>query len=156
MAILGFELEEIVRLIRMLEESGLDEIVLKEDARYLRVRGPRPATSVTAKTAHSSTAVHPISPPRALPPVQDIQAIAVDQVALESPMMGMFYRSEKPGGPPLVSIGHAIAIGQPIGIIEAMKIFSEVLAEHAGIVVSVPAVDGGLVHAGEPLVILRI
>ena len=40
MAILGFELEEIVRLIRMLEESGLDEMVIREETRYLRVRGP--------------------------------------------------------------------------------------------------------------------
>lgn len=153
MAILGFELEEIVRLIRMLEESGLDEIVLKEDARYLRVRGPRPANSVPAQAAHSSTVSHHV--PRALPPVLDAQEIAADEVVLESPMMGMFYRSEKPGGPPLVSVGQAVSIGQPIGIIEAMKIFSEVLAEHAGVVDSVPAADGELVHAGAPLVILR-
>jgi len=154
MAILGFELEEIVRLIRMLEESGLDEIVFKEDARYLRVRGPRPASSVVpAQTAHTNTQ----SPhaQRALPPVPETQEIAEDQIALESPMMGMFYRSEKPGGPPLVTVGQSVVVGQPIGIIEAMKIFSEVLAEHAGIVISVPAVDGQLVHAGAPLVILR-
>ncbi len=70
-------------------------------------------------------------------------------------MMGMFYRSEKPGGPPLVSVGQSVSIGQAIGIIEAMKIFSEVLAEHAGVVVAVPATDGELVHAGAPLVVLR-
>jgi acetyl-CoA carboxylase biotin carboxyl carrier protein len=153
MAILGFELEEIVRLIRMLEESGLDEIVFKEESRYLRVRGPRAVGSVAATPAHKSTPTY--HPPRSLPPVPEAQGLAEDEIALESPMMGMFYRSEKPGGPPLVTIGQAVSVGQPVGIIEAMKIFSEVLAEHAGVVVSVPATDGELVHPGAPLVILR-
>src|SRR5580658_3980196 len=152
MAILGFELEEIVRLIRMLEESGLDEIVFKEDARYLRVRGPRAGNSIPVPARNSTDSNYA---PRALPPAHEIHDIAEDQIVLESPMMGMFYRSEKPGGPPLVSIGQPVAVGQPIGIIEAMKIFSEVLAEHAGVVVSVPAVDGELVRAGEALVVLR-
>jgi acetyl-CoA carboxylase biotin carboxyl carrier protein len=157
MAILGFELEEIVRFIHMLEESGLDEIVFQEDVRYLRVRGPRPVASAPPQAPVSSSVTRsaPQSAPRALPPVSDVAKIAEDQIALESPMMGMFYRSEKPGGPPLVVVGQDVAVGQPIGIIEAMKIFSEVLAEHAGVVVAVPATDGELVHAGAPLVILR-
>jgi len=67
----------------------------------------------------------------------------------------MFYRAEKPGGPPLVTVGQHVSIGQIIGIIEAMKIFSEVLAEHAGVVIAVPAQDGQLVHAGAPLIVLR-
>lgn len=150
MAILGFELEEIVRLIQMLEESGLDEIVLKEDNRYLRVRGQRSPTTSVGPT-HASAPPQQLQ--RSLPPAEP--ETFEDQVTLTSPMMGMFYRAEKPGGPALVSVGQPVAVGQVIGIIEAMKIFSEVLAEHAGTVVSVPAVDGELVHAGAPLIVLR-
>ena len=154
MAILGFELEEIVRLIQMLEESGLDEIVFKEESRYLRVRGPR--TGGSAAPTQNAAPPSAARAQRALPPAAPTPAgIPDDQIALASPMMGMFYRSEKPGGPPLVVIGQAVSVGQAIGIIEAMKIFSEVLAEHAGVVVAVPAVDGELVQAGEALVVLR-
>ena len=78
-----------------------------------------------------------------------------DHLPLVSPMVGVFYRSGKPGDPPLVEIGQVVAKDQPIGIIEAMKIFSEIPAEHSGIVVAVPAEDGQLVEAGTPLVILR-
>lgn len=154
MAIFGFELEEIVRVMQMLEESGLDEIVIKEEARYLRVRGPRTMSGPAPYANAPAPQARPVQ--RSLPPpALAVAAVADDEIALASPMMGMFYRSEKPGGPPLVTIGQAVTVGQAIGIIEAMKIFSEVLAEHAGVVVAVPAVDGELVRAGEPLIILR-
>ena len=54
-----------------------------------------------------------------------------------------------------IEIGQLIAREQPIGIIEAMKIFSEIPAEHGGIVVALPAQDGQLVQSGTPLVILK-
>ncbi len=166
MAILGFEIEEITKFVQMLEESGLDEIVIKEEGRYLRMRGPRQSRPSASQPPEFAAA--PIYPQaqRALPPARQpskhkpgaepvVPVMPADQMALESPMMGMFYRSEKPGGPALVNVGQSVSVGQVIGIIEAMKIFSEVLAEHAGIVVAVPAVDGELVHAGAPLVIIR-
>ena len=70
-------------------------------------------------------------------------------------MVGVFYRTGKPGDPPLIEVGQRIVRDQPIGIIEAMKIFSEIPAEHGGIVVAIPANDGQLVQAGTPLVILK-
>lgn len=158
MAILGFELEEIVRLLQMLEESDLDEIVIKEEDRFLRIRGPRRARAVAAapSVVDSPAPVLSKTPP-ALPAKPDTPAMAAaeDEIVLTSPMMGMFYRSEKPGAPSMVNIGQTISVGQTIGIIEAMKIFSEVPAEHAGVVVAIPAQDGQLVQLGTPLVILR-
>jgi acetyl-CoA carboxylase biotin carboxyl carrier protein len=70
-------------------------------------------------------------------------------------MVGVYYRAGKPGDPPLVEVGQLIAKDQPIGIIEAMKIFSEIPAEQGGMVVAIPAKDGQLVQAGTPLVILK-
>jgi acetyl-CoA carboxylase biotin carboxyl carrier protein len=77
------------------------------------------------------------------------------EIALVSPMVGVYYRSGKPGDPPLVEVGQVVVRDQPIGIIEAMKIFSEIPAEHGGTVVAVPAQDGQLVQAGTPLVIVK-
>ncbi len=70
-------------------------------------------------------------------------------------MMGVFYRAEKAGAAPLVNVGDRVSIGQTVGILEAMKVFSEFKAEHAGIIASIPAQDGQLVQAGAPLVVLR-
>ncbi len=54
MAILGFELEEIVQVIRIVEEHRLDEIVFKQGDRYLRVRGLRPVTSAPCRAPPGS------------------------------------------------------------------------------------------------------
>ena len=159
LAILGFELDEVARLIALMEAQGLEELIYQEGDRYLRIRGPR-----------SPKAPKPVLRP-ALPPAPDAQrAIApkkrnikeaapaaptLDQIALTSPMVGVFYRSSQPGQPSFVEVGQSIALKQPIGMIEAMKVFSVIEAEHAGVVISIPAQDGKLVQAGEALVILK-
>src|SRR5689334_4434878 len=113
MAILGFELEEIVRLVTMLEESGLDELVFKdEEGRYLRVRGPRPQkqapfpASPPAAPSSSQAPQLPAlpAPRRPRKAGQAPAALLEGQVALTSPMVGTFYRAEKPGADPLVEV----------------------------------------------------
>ena len=169
MAILGFELEEIVRLFALVQTQGLDELIYEEEERSLRIRSPRSRKSapVVAGIAMpeprpGAAAVH--HAPRHAPG-KAVHASAngsgasnelePDQIALSAPMVGVFYRSDKPGGPSFINVGERIAVGQTIGLIEAMKVFSEVPAEHAGIVVAIPAQDGQLVQAGTPLVILQ-
>jgi len=159
MAILGFELDEIARLIALVEEGDLDEIILEEEGRKLRIRGPRAKRSAGGQTAPTTATIVTQAP--ALPPPPRKQAPATPPaaeegtIALVSPMVGIFYRAGKPGDPPLIEIGQRITVDQPIGLIEAMKIFSEIPAEHGGIVVAIPAKDGQLVQAGMPLVIVK-
>ena len=69
--------------------------------------------------------------------------------------MGVFYRSPSPGAPAFVEVGEPVEVGQPIGMIEAMKVFSEVLSEHAGLVKALVAENGTLVQPGDPLVTLE-
>ena len=159
MAILGFELEEIARLIALVEESDLDEIILEEEGRKLRIRGPRSQTQSKAQAAATAPFAAPLpalpAPPRKPAPESAPPQPAAGTVELVSPMVGIFYRAGKPGDPPLIEVGQRIAVDQPIGLIEAMKIFSEIPAEHAGVVVAIPAVDGALIQAGMPIVIVK-
>jgi acetyl-CoA carboxylase biotin carboxyl carrier protein len=159
MAILGFEFEEISRLLTLMESSGLEELVWEDETRSLRITAPRIAVAPTEPPTHPAPSRRPKIPQRqstqkAISPKSPAE-LPEDQIALVSPMVGVFYRAGKPGDPPLVEIGQRIARDQTIGIIEAMKIFSEVPAEYGGIVVAVPAQDGQLVQAGTPLVILK-
>ena len=168
MAIFGFELDEIARLIALVDTQDLDEFIYEEEGRYLRVRGPRPAplpaaAPVVLPTAAFAAAVPPQPAPRpaarrsaspgAKPPAAAVPA--ADEVALESPMVGVFYRAEKPGAPPLVNVGDRISVGQVVGVLEAMKVFSEFKAEHGGVIASIPAQDGQLVQAGTALFVLK-
>jgi acetyl-CoA carboxylase biotin carboxyl carrier protein len=169
MAILGFELEEIARLLALMEAQDLDELIIEEEGRSLRLRGPRrQKTTYVVETppAPESRAPHhsvPHAPRHAQPKTIHASAngagasseLPVGQIALASPMVGVFYRSDKPGAAPFINVGEHVAVNQTIGIIEAMKVFSEVPADHAGTVVAIPAQDGQLVQAGTPLVILQ-
>ncbi len=163
MAILGFELDEIARLLALAEANGLDEFVFEEDGRFLRIRDLKPrklaaparSAAPTGETAPAAIAPRRKAAPKAIAPANDPNALTDEQLALVSPMMGVFYRSDKPGSPPFLSVGDRVRIGQTIGLIEAMKIFSEVPAEQEGVVVALTADDGQLVQAGTPLVILR-
>ena len=164
MPILGFEIEEIARMLALMEASELEEIEWEEAGRYLRVAGLRtapnePASLAVAATAPSNPAARLAPSPRradqkAIAP-KSPAGIAEDEIALVSPMVGVYYSTSKPGDPPLVEIGQMVLRDQPIGIIEAMKIFSEILAEHGGLVVAIRAHDGQLVQAGTPLIILK-
>src|SRR5579871_1539926 len=124
MAILGFELEEIVRLLALLEENRLDEILIEEEGRYLRIRGPRrskPARPVFPSEVRPAGASAPPRPAISAPLSADRSGngsapLPTDHVALVSPMVGVFYRAGKPGDPPFIGIGQPIELNQTIGV----------------------------------------
>ena len=94
--------------------------------------------------AYSETAV--LTPPkRESPP----------QLRLKSPMVGVFYQSPSPDDPPFVAVGDFVKVGQPIGLIEAMKVYSEVPSEVAGRVTEMPVESGKLVQQGQPLIFVE-
>ncbi len=162
MAILGFELEDITRLLALFESQGLDELIFEEEGRYLRIRGPHKAKGQRAVVQASARPLPASLSPaerRALPqppiPVIKAEPPQEDQIPLVSPMVGIFYRAEKPGAPPLVKVGDYVSIDQTVGVIEAMKVFSEFKSEFEGTIIAIPAQDGQLVQTGAPLIILK-
>jgi acetyl-CoA carboxylase biotin carboxyl carrier protein len=157
-----FDLESIEKLIRLVEARSLTELIVEEGGLKVTVRG---ASFVRRKSAASAGAPVPEAA-AALEAVEALQwadsvAIALDEeaadtrIALASPMVGVFYRSSGPDTPAYVEVGDRVEIGQIVGLIEAMKVFSEVPAEAAGTVVAIAASNGQLVRAGDPLVFLQ-
>ena len=69
-------------------------------------------------------------------------------------MVGTFYRSASPGSPPFAEIGKEVKEGEPICIIEAMKIMNEIEADKAGTVRELLCEDGQAVEFGQPLFII--
>ena len=66
-------------------------------------------------------------------------------------MVGTFYRSSQPGAPPFVEEGDAVAAGQTLCILEAMKLMNEVKAEVEGIVRTIRVQNGQAVEYGQAL-----
>jgi len=75
-------------------------------------------------------------------------------VAVNSPMVGTFYRGAGPDAPPFIEIGALVEPGQVLCVIEAMKMVNEVTAEVRGIVRRILAEDGTPVEYGAPLFLL--
>ncbi len=59
------------------------------------------------------------------------------RVRVESPIVGTFYSAPSPEAPPFVSVGDRVSVGQTLCIIEAMKIFNEIVAEAEGVIRSI-------------------
>jgi len=72
--------------------------------------------------------------------------------SVKAPLTGIFYGAPTPGSAPYVQAGGEVAVGQVIGLIEAMKLFNEIKSDLAGRVVRVVAESGQLVKAKQPLV----
>jgi acetyl-CoA carboxylase biotin carboxyl carrier protein len=73
-----------------------------------------------------------------------------------APMIGTFYASPTPSDPPFVRLGDTVHAGQTIGIIEAMKIMNEIVADRSGVVTEIMAINAQAVEYGSPLMRLDL
>ena len=71
--------------------------------------------------------------------------------AVLAPLTGVFYRAPSPTAEPYVREGDLVQADTVVGLIEAMKIFNEVLAERRGRVREILVQSGDLVQAGDRL-----
>jgi acetyl-CoA carboxylase biotin carboxyl carrier protein len=80
------------------------------------------------------------------------EALVPSVPSIKAPLTGIFYASPAPGSAPYVQVGGEVAVGQVIGLIEAMKLFNEIKSDLAGRVVRVVPESGALVKAKQPLI----
>ncbi len=131
-------------------ELDLSELTVREtDGFTVTVKTLEPLATPHAPVAQPPQVSHrpAVHSPSRLGPLKE-------EVPLISPMTGIFYRSMSPGEPFLVNEGDLVVEGQTIGLIEAMKVFSEVPAEAAGTVTRFAAEDGKLLGQGHPILFL--
>ncbi|MBM7809670.1 biotin carboxyl carrier domain-containing protein [Saccharothrix algeriensis] len=63
----------------------------------------------------------------------------------------MFHRRPAPGEPPFVHVGDRVATGAEVGLVEAMKTFTPVVADRAGVIRAVHVEDARVVEYGQAL-----
>jgi len=144
------DIRKVKKLIELLEESDINEIEIKEGEESVRIsRGPSTvvatAAPVAAAPAPVAAAAAPVMAPVAAAP-------AVDANAVLSPMVGTFYRSPSPTAPKFVEVGQTVKVGDPICIVEAMKMMNQIEADRAGVVQAILVEDGQPVEFDQPLV----
>ena len=138
-------------LAELLAETGLSEIEVEDGDRKIRVaRGTSSAGAAIHHTAPPPPAATPTpAPAAAQPPAQPDTA-----GALTSPMVGTVYLAAEPGTPNFVSVGDTVKEGQPLVIIEAMKVMNPIAADKAGTVKAILVDNAQPVEFGQPLVVI--
>ncbi len=146
------------RLATLLDRSDLTELEVESGGTGLVLRKPSALTPITVT---SLSAASPAATPDAAsgstavagePSTVGREFAAATRPSIKAPLTGIFYASPAPGSAPYVSVGGEVAVGQIIGLIEAMKLFNEIKSDLAGRVVRVVAESGTLVKAKQPLI----
>jgi len=146
---------ELVRkLATLLDEARLTEIEYAWGEHRIRVtRSPAPVTAyASAPMAPAAGPALPAEPPAATHP--DVE-FANHPGAVKSPMVGTAYLAAQPGSPPFVRVGDTVSAGQPLLIIEAMKVMNQIRAPKAGKVARILVSDGNPVEFGQVVVVLE-
>ena len=154
------DLRKLKSLIDLVSESNISELEITEAEGKIRIVKSEPATSAPAQTlyvqAPGAAAAAPMPAAAAAAPA----AAAAEPAAetghiVKSPMVGTFYRAPSPGAKPFVEVGDTIKEGQPICIIEAMKIMNEIEADCTGTVTRMLCENGQAVEFGQPLFVIE-
>ena len=141
----------VLELLTRLGASDVRELEVKRGTLRVKVtKGPPP--QLYAPVPVNAPATQPAAAPQAAGPavVSAEPAMATD--AITAPLTGVFYLSPSPQSPPFVQVGSAVASGDVIGLIEAMKLFNEIRSTKSGTVRKIVASSGQLVRAHAPLI----
>ena len=152
-------IEIVDRLAVVADGSGLAEVELSADGTRVVVRSRSAvqgslvvAAAPAAPQSTASAAPVPLPTAAKPAPAAPANATAPSGPVVNAPLTGIFYAAPSPGAPAFISVGSMVAIGQPIGLIEAMKLFNEIKSDKAGRVVRIIAQDGLLVKAKSPII----
>ena len=138
------EKQTLEELLAIMHEHDLDKIKVKVgDALYELVR--REPGSYVGPTAFVPTSgVAPAAGPPTVAPPNVKKVVA--------PLTGVFYRSPSPDEPSFVRVGDRVEVGAPLCILEAMKLFNEIVSDYAGTILRVLPENGELVSQGDDIV----
>lgn len=146
------DIRKVKKLIELLEASDIAEIEIKEGEEAVRISRSSSAPPVAAAPAPVAAPVAqaPAPAPVAEAPVAKPAAAAGN--AVKSPMVGTFYRAPSPTSPPFIEVGSQVKAGDPVCIVEAMKMMNQIEADHSGVVEAILVKDGEPVEFDQPLI----
>jgi acetyl-CoA carboxylase biotin carboxyl carrier protein len=162
------DLRKLKTLVDLVSESNISELeiteadgkvrIVKADPTLARPSGawvPAPTLAGPVMAPPAATAAAPAT--GAVPALPAAAPAAPPETGhvIRSPMVGTFYRSSSPGAKPLVEVGQAVKEGDPICIIEAMKIMNEIDADKAGTITKILVENGQAVEFDQPLLVIE-
>lgn len=163
--------KDVLHILRLVEESSFDSLQLEYGDIKLAVSKsgdfaqqgaqapaqvvvdtpvdlPTPAAQQSTEKQDQSTAPENIAPQ---PQASAIATASSSLVAVEAPVVGVFYAAPEPGAEPFVQVGSEVDADTTVGLVEVMKVFNGVSAGLKGRIVEVCVEDSQLVEYGQRL-----
>jgi acetyl-CoA carboxylase biotin carboxyl carrier protein len=149
------DIRKVKKLIELLEESGIDELEIKEGEESVRIsrHSKTPAAQQFYAPAPMAAAAPVAAPVAAAAPAAEgaAAAPALKGTVVRSPMVGTFYRKPSPTSPNFAEVGQSVKKGDTLCIVEAMKMMNHIEADIGGVIDAILVEDGQPVEFDQPL-----
>jgi acetyl-CoA carboxylase biotin carboxyl carrier protein len=147
------DIRKVKKLIELLEESGIDELEIREGEESVRIsrHGKQPAYAQQPVYAQAPAPAPVAAAPAAAAESAAPAAAKLNGTVVRSPMVGTFYRAAGPTSSNFVEVGSTVKKGDILCIVEAMKMMNHIEAEASGVVESILGENGQPVEYDQPL-----
>jgi len=148
------DIRKVKKLIELLEESGIDELEIKEGEESVRISRHSKQPAYDAQPVYAPAPAPAAAPVAAAAPSADAAPAAAPKLngtVARSPMVGTFYRAASPTSPNFVEVGQTVKKGDILCIVEAMKMMNHIEAEASGVIESILVENGQPVEYDQPL-----
>ena len=147
------DLRKLKTLIDLVADSGIAELEITEGEGKVRIVKFSQSVQPVAYVPEAVAAA-PAAPAAAAPAAAPAAPAAPAGHSVKAPMVGTFYRAPNPGASPVVEEGQAVKEGEPLCIIEAMKLLNEIEADKSGVIKEILVENGEPVEYGQPLFVI--
>ncbi len=157
---------DVAEILKAIDQSHADHVEIEIEGLRIAVQrrgsGVSPITSATAQSPPSAELDKPeryleAETQDSLPPSPTDKMVAPQgHEIIRSPMVGTFYRRPSPEQPAFVDTGSVIKEGDPLCLIEVMKLYSTIEATTGGTIISIFAEDGNLVEFDQQLFLIKL
>jgi acetyl-CoA carboxylase biotin carboxyl carrier protein len=162
------DIRKVKMLIKLLEESQVSEIEIREGEESVRISRHSNSSSPThyahmlggqtnlmQNLANSSSANSSFNPDTTQSETSSQKTtLAANEHPVTTPMVGTFYRAPTPNDKPFVEEGQRVKVGDVLCIIEAMKMLNQIEADSAGTIKRILVENGQPVEFGQSLFII--
>ncbi|MBD9423773.1 acetyl-CoA carboxylase biotin carboxyl carrier protein [Pseudomonas sp. PDM15] len=148
------DIRKVKKLIELLEESGIDELEIREGEESVRISRHSKQPAYAPQPVYAAAPAPVAAPVAAAAPAAADAAPAAAKLnghVVRSPMVGTFYRAASPTSANFAEVGQSVKKGDILCIVEAMKMMNHIEAEASGVIESILVDNGQPVEYDQPL-----
>ena len=156
--------KQIQQLIKFVSKTDVNEVTIENKDFKINIKGKSFNDDTPPKVVKQS--VTPVQPQQTTVQSNPVPVVNLDSqpviqpetpsnlVTIKSPIIGTFYRKPSPDKDNFVNVGDEISEGQPLCVIEAMKLFNEIESDISGKIVKILVDDATPVEFDQPLFVI--